>query len=112
MGAFKGLSLRYKIFAIALTGAIGFVAYLGYSVFAQQNIESSLKHMEDVSFPLTEQIDRSGLLLFRLFLVDQIQNRSYQFQHDRQLLATMLQALHTHPAAGTSGGVRRWLSFF
>jgi methyl-accepting chemotaxis protein len=66
MGAFKGLSLRYKIFAIALTGAIGFIAYLGYSVFAQQNIEASLKHMEDVSFPLTEQIDRSGLLLFRL----------------------------------------------
>lgn len=66
MTLFNGLSLRYKIFAIALTGAAGFLIYLGYSLLAQQRIESNLKHMEQVAFPLTEKIDRSGLLLFKV----------------------------------------------
>ena len=66
MTLFNGLSLRYKIFAIALTGAAGFIIYLGYSLLAQQRMESSLNHMEKITFPLTEKIDHSGLLLFKV----------------------------------------------
>ncbi|MCD8523493.1 MAG: methyl-accepting chemotaxis protein [Saccharospirillaceae bacterium] len=66
MTLFNGLSLRYKIFAIALTGAAGFIIYLGYSLLAQQRMESSLEHMEQITFPLTEKIDHSGLLLFKV----------------------------------------------
>ena len=66
MPLFRDLPLRYKIVAIALTGALGFMAYLAYSLFAQQRIEASLQQMQDVTFPLTEKIDRSGLLLFKV----------------------------------------------
>ncbi|WP_430460150.1 methyl-accepting chemotaxis protein [Thalassolituus sp. LLYu03] len=66
MQLFKGLSLRLKIFAIAITGGAGFLAYLGYSLVGQQALESRLQHMEAVTFPLTEKIDSTGLQLFRL----------------------------------------------
>lgn len=66
MPLFRDLPLRYKIVAIALTGALGFIAYLAYSLVAQQRIESSLQQMQSVTFPLTEKIDRSGLLLFKV----------------------------------------------
>ncbi|UXD86517.1 methyl-accepting chemotaxis protein [Thalassolituus hydrocarboniclasticus] len=66
MMLFNGLSLRYKIFAIALTGAAGFLIYLGYSLLAQQRMDASLMHMKQVTFPLTEKIDHSGLLLFKV----------------------------------------------
>lgn len=62
----KGLSLRYKILAIALTGAIGFISYFGYALFAQQATSQRLSHIQNVTFPLTEKIDHSGLLLFKL----------------------------------------------
>ncbi|WP_199243954.1 methyl-accepting chemotaxis protein [Bacterioplanes sanyensis] len=62
----KGISLRYKIFAIALTGVLGFVLYLGYNTQAQQSIQQQLQHIADVRFPATEQIDHAGLLLYKL----------------------------------------------
>ena len=62
----KGLSLRSKILAIAVAGILGFLCYLGYSLMAQQQQNQRLMHIQQVTFPVTEQIDRAGLLLFKL----------------------------------------------
>jgi len=62
----KGLSLRAKILAIALAGVIGFVSYLMYTVTAHQQQSKRLDHIQNVTFPVTEKIDRSGLLLFQV----------------------------------------------
>ena len=62
----KGLSLRSKILAIAGAGVLCFLFYLGYSLLAQQQQNDRLNHIQNVTFPLTEKIDHSGLLLFKL----------------------------------------------
>lgn len=62
----KGLSLRYKILAIALIGALGFVSYFGYTLYNQTLTNRLLGHIQNVTFPVTEKIDHSGLLLFKI----------------------------------------------
>lgn len=62
----KGLSLRYKILAIAMIGALGFVSYFGYTLYNQTLTNRLLGHIQNVTFPVTEKIDHSGLLLFKV----------------------------------------------
>jgi uncharacterized membrane protein YebE (DUF533 family) len=61
---------REEQLAIALTGALGFMAYLAYSLLAQQRIEHSLQQMQNVTFPLTEMIDRKDLAAARDILAE------------------------------------------
>ena len=108
MPLFRDLPLRYKIVAIALTGALGFMAYLAYSLLAQQRIEASLQQMQDVTFPLTEKIDRSGLLLFKVrnelanAIADLDEDRIDDARKYHQELTDTLQAMrdliHHNPA--------------
>jgi len=60
------LSIRHKIMSIALIGIIGFTSYLFFSMQAQQQTTSELDYIERVIFPTIENVDRSGLLLFKL----------------------------------------------
>ncbi len=61
-----GLSIRYKIMAIALIGILGLSVYLFFSIKAQRATENKLDKIEQVIFPTIERVDRSGSLLFKL----------------------------------------------
>ena len=61
-----GLSIKYKIMAIAVIGILGLSIYLFFSIQAQKVTESKLDKIEQVIFPTIERVDRSGSLLFKL----------------------------------------------
>ena len=61
-----GLSIKYKIMAIAVIGILGLSIYLFFSIQAQNFTESKLDKIEQVIFPTIERVDRSGSLLFKL----------------------------------------------
>jgi methyl-accepting chemotaxis protein len=62
----KGLSLKYKILAIAATGILGFIGFLGHTLNTHIVLKDRLEQIQNVRFPVTEKIDRSGLLLYKV----------------------------------------------
>lgn len=62
----RKLSLRYKIFAVALIGGLGFIAYLTFNLINQQRLESRLQQIEHVSFPAVELVNELSLTLFKV----------------------------------------------
>jgi len=62
----RTLSLRYKIFAVAFIGALGFISYLTFNLINQQTLESRLQQIEHVSFPVVELVNESSLTLFKV----------------------------------------------
>jgi methyl-accepting chemotaxis protein len=64
MHFFSRLSLKYKIFSIALIGAVGFVSFLGYTFNSTQNNTTRLKSIESINFPILDNTGRIWLLLF------------------------------------------------
>jgi methyl-accepting chemotaxis protein len=64
MGFFSTLSLKYKILAIAIIGAIGFAAYLGYNYKAATANADRLTKIQEVNFPILDRVGNIWLELF------------------------------------------------
>jgi len=62
----RTLSLRYKIFAVAFIGGLGFISYLTFNLINQQTLESRLQQIEHVSFPVVGLVNESSLTLFKV----------------------------------------------
>ena len=64
MAVFARLSLKYKILSIAFIGALGFITYLGFNYLSAVENEKRLTKIQQVNFPIADQIGRSWLELF------------------------------------------------
>ncbi len=64
MAFFSRLSLRYKIFSIALISALGFAGYLAYHYKATQTNDQRLERIQMVNYPILEKVGSIWLDLF------------------------------------------------
>lgn len=64
MAFFSRLSLRYKIFSIALISALGFAGYLAYHYKAIQTNDHRLERIQMVNYPILEKVGSIWLELF------------------------------------------------
>lgn len=64
MAIFKRLSLKYKIFSIALISALGFASYVAYHFDATQTNDQRLERIQMVNYPILEKV---GVIWLELF---------------------------------------------
>jgi methyl-accepting chemotaxis protein len=64
MISFTKLSLRHKILSIALIGALGFIAYLGFTYKTAQANDLRLRNIQQINFPILDYTSKAWLKLF------------------------------------------------
>ncbi len=64
MSLYSQLPIRFKILVIALIGAIGFIGYLAYNYQTASSNTQRLENIQNVNFPVLDDIGRIWLALF------------------------------------------------
>lgn len=66
MGLFSGVSVRWKIYSIAIVSIIGFGAYLGFNVWVNTKNTELLTSVRDAYFPILEKATANSVRLERI----------------------------------------------
>lgn len=66
MSLFKHLSVKWKIYLIALVSVLGFGAYLAFNMWVNTGNAKLLSHVRDASFPILERASANRVKLDRI----------------------------------------------